>query len=331
MSNDFTREFISRLEDKLSTNVLKLIHEELELFIYGYDIKKKDQSMIVYRKEAYPNEVKIYLVSKKLEGKSSQTIYGYKNYLKDFFERVSIPIVYIKANDIRRYLYEVQNERNISNRSLDTRRRVLNGFFQWLFDEGYITKNPMKQINPIKFTSKEREPLTDEQLTIVRDACDGDPRCMALLEVMYSTGARVSEIANLKKSDINLVDREVILFGKGSKYRTSYLSGRAVVELKRYWKSRTDDNEYAFVQNKEPYGKLGKRGIEKVISNLGERAGIHLYPHRIRHTSATDALARGMKLEQVQQLLGHSKPETTEIYAKLNNGNVKNAHRNALI
>ena len=103
------------------------------------------------------------------------------------------------------------------------------------------------------------------------------------------------------------------------------------MELRRYFAQREDDNPHVFVYKKKPYKGLDKRGIEEIVRQIGEKAGIDLFPHRMRHTSATDALAHGMKLEQVQQMLGHANPETTEIYAKLNKDNIKNAHQNALV
>lgn len=331
MTNDFTKEFILRLEDKLSSGMLKLINDELEVFIADYDITRRKNEIVEYTHEIIPEAVKVYLVTKKIEGKSDDTVYSYRLCLEHFFNHVQIPLTDIRTNDIRRYLYEVQKERRLENRSLDTKRRILNGFFEWANDEEYITRNPMRQISAIKFAEKAREPLSDEELAKVRDDCDGDIRMKALLETMYCTGARVSEIAGLEIKDINLDTREVTLFGKGKKYRTSYLSGKAVVELRQYWSERNDDDPHAFVGERSPHRGMTKRNIEKMITALGEKAGIKLYPHRIRHTSATDALSHGMRLEQVQQLLGHSKPETTEIYAKLNKVNIKAAHQSALL
>ena len=331
MENNFSKKFISRLDGTLSPSVLKLIYEELEVFTADYEIRQKKHDVAEYHPDVYPEALQVYLVSKKIEGKSDQTLYWYRLILEDFFQNVHIPLAEIRQNDIRRYLYELQKRRGLSNQSLDTYRRALNGFFQFAHDEEYIQRNPMRQIAPIKYVQTEREPLTDEELAKVRDACIGDPRAMALIEVLYSTGARVSEIVNLNRSDIDLNSREVILFGKGNKYRKSFLSGRAVVELRRYWNTRSDDDPHAFVCSKRPCQGMTRRSIEKIISKIGDDVGIRLYPHRIRHTSATDALAHGMRLEQVQQLLGHAKPETTEIYAKLNKNAFKAAHQCALM
>ena len=331
METNFANLFITHISDHFTEPELAIILSDLECFIADYEIRKKEHAVIAYTGDYLPEAVKVYMVTKKIEGKSEQTIYSYGIYLKDFFTAVTVPLDQVSANDLRRYLVELQDRRGISNRTLDTRRRALNAFFEWCFNEGYIDKNPCRKISAIKYEAKEREPLTDEELAMVRDACEGDIRSMALIEVLYSTAARVSEVANLKKADVNLESREVTLYGKGKKYRTSFLSGRAVVELRRYLASRTDDDPHLFVYKKKPFRGLDKRGIEEIIREIGIKAGIKLFPHRMRHTSATDALAHGMRLEQVQQMLGHANPETTEIYAKVNKEIIKTAHQKALM
>lgn len=332
MNDLFVKEFISKLDGKVGNDQLKTVLHELEIFVSNFDIKNRNTEIIPYDNNYIPNVYKVYYVSKKIEGMSPKSLDLYDLYLKDFFFMVQKKIEEITTNDIRLYLYTIQKQRNIGNRSLDSRRLILNAFFQWCADEGYITKNVCKCINPIKFEVKERQPLNDIELELVRDACD-DTRSKAIIEVLYSTGCRVTELENLKISDVNLTTREVHLFGKGNKHRTSYLNARSKVALEKYSASRSDDCESLIVTKKKPYRVLKKNGIENVVRNIGKRSGIDrpLYPHLLRHTTATDALDRGMNVAEVQKILGHQKLDTTMIYAKASQENVKHNHKKYIV
>lgn len=220
----------------------------------------------------------------------------------------------------------------MSNRTMDGRRLVINTFLEWCRTERYIDWNPCSQIRPIKYESKPREPLTGIELELVRDACR-TYREKAIIEVFYSTGCRVSEMVNLSKSDVDFVKGEVKLFGKGAKHRISYINARAEVSLKKYLFSRRDENPALFVSDRNPHDRLKKTAIEKVVREIGERSGIgrRVFPHLIRHTTATDALERGMNVAEVQKILGHEKLDTTMIYAKVCQENVKHDHRRYIV
>ena len=332
MSDLFVKEFISKLDGKVDNDQLKTVLHELEIFVSNFDIKNRNTEIIPYDNNYIPNVYKVYYVSKKIEGMSPKSLDLYDLYLKDFFFMVQKKIEEITTNDIRLYLYTIQKQRNIGNRSLDSRRLILNAFFQWCTDEGYITKNICKCISPIKFEVKERQPLNDIELELVRDACN-DARDKAIIEILYSTGCRVTELENLKISDVNLTTREVHLFGKGNKHRTSYLNARSKVALEKYLASRSDDCESLIVTKRKPCRVLRKSGIENIVRNIGKRSGINrpLYPHLLRHTTATDALDRGMNVAEVQKMLGHQKLDTTMIYAKASQENVKHNHKKYIV
>lgn len=242
------------------------------------------------------------------------------------------PLNQITTNDIRVYLYNLQKRRSLSNHSLDERRLVINTFFEWCKNEEYISKNPCKQIQPIKYEIKPREPLEDIELELIRYGCK-TCREKAIIELFYSTGCRVSEMVNLNKDDVNFKTGEVLLFGKGNKHRISYLNAKSEVALKKYLYSRSDDNEALIVSERKPYKRLSKTGVERIVRIIGERSNIgrNLYPHLIRHTTATNALKRGMGIAEVQSILGHEKIDTTMIYAKVSQENVKYNHRKYII
>ena len=325
----FLNDLQARLYGKISDDDLKTVMMAASDVLSKYDITQKQTALAVY--DGLPECFKVYLVSKKIAGRSKDTLYLYKIYLTDFLEVVRKPVEEITANDIRLYLYEVKDRRNITDVSLDSRRRVINAFFLWLHNEGYIAKNPCLQIQTIKCEQKPREPFTDTQMEEIRESCVTD-RDKAVVEMLYSTGCRVSELSNLKISDIDFKTREVKLFGKGKKHRTSYLNARAEVALLKYLENRKGDSEYVFIASKKPYNRLGKITIEKNVRDIGVRAGIDkVIPHRFRHTTATDALNRGMSVAELQSILGHEKLDTTMIYAKLSGSSVSYSHHKCII
>lgn len=209
---------------------------------------------------------------------------------------------------------------------------VFHTFLDWCRQEGYIPSNPCDRIRPIKYETKPRTPLTDLELEIVRDACK-NYRERALVELLYSTGCRVSELAILKKSDIDFSTKEVQLFGKGSKHRISYINARTEIALKKYWLTRKDMDDSVICTVRQPYHGIKKPQIEQIIRQIGERAnlGRNLYPHLIRHTTATSALERGMDVTELQKMLGHEKLDTTMIYAKVSQESLRYSHHRYVV
>lgn len=331
MEGKFTRSFISKLNGKISDNDLRVVLQELEVFVADYNIENRHTELVTYN-DTLPQCYKVYMISKKIEGLSPGTLKIYDLYLKDFFMYVGKPLEQINANDIRVYLYQLQQRRKISNHSLDGKRLVINTFLEWCKNENYISRNPCKQINPIKFEEKPREPLTDIELELVRYACKSC-RDRAIIELLYSTGCRVSEMVNLNKSDIDFDSGEVHLFGKGSKHRISYINAKAEVALKKYLSTRKDTDNALIVSERKPHKRLSKTGIERAVRIIGERSkiGRNLYPHLLRHTTASDALNRGMNVTEVQKILGHEKLDTTMIYAKISQENVRYSHRKYIV
>ena len=299
MKEQFVNEFISSLSDDFDKDILSVLFKKLTVFVSGYEIKPIETSVALYT-NYMPECYQTYFVTRKIEGMSMKSLEMYDLYLKDFFRQVHKPIKMIATNDIRVYLYKVQAQRGISNRSLDARRTVINAFFEWCCNEEYINRNPCRNIKKIKYEEKERKPLSSIELEELRNACV-TLRDKALFELLYSTGCRVSEVVNLNKADVNFETKEVVLFGKGNKHRTSYINARAEIALKNYLNSRNDDNKALFVSDRKPHNRLSKFGIEKRIGQLGELAGIErrIFPHLIRHTTATDGLNRGMGVEEV--------------------------------
>lgn len=331
MREQFVNLFLTKLDGNIPDEYLGTVKEQLSIFVNDYEIESRNTEIVPYT-GYLPECYKVYFVTMKIEGMSKKTLELYNLYLKDFFMFMNKDIKEITANDIRVYLYTVQSERGISNRTLDGRRSVIHAFLEWATNEEYIPRNPCRNIKPIKYERKERNPLTAMELEQVRNACE-TLRDKAIVEMFYSTGCRVTEMERMNRSDVDFAKGEVELFGKGDKHRTSYINARAELALKKYLFSRGDDNEALFVSERKPHGRLKKAAIEKVVHQIGERAGIqrNLFPHLIRHTTATDGLDRGMDVTQIQKMLGHSNVATTMIYAKVSEQNVKNEHRKCIV
>lgn len=331
---NFANEFVSKLDGKISDEALRTVLQELQVFASNYDINQRETHVVPYQSNI-PDYYRVYMVAKKIEGMSPESMKTYNFYLTDFFEHINRPFEQVTTNDIRIYLYETQKRTGISNRTLDGKRLVINTFMDWCWKEGYIPNNPCASIKPIKFEEKPREPLSNMELEIVRDACE-NYRDKAMIELFYSTGCRLSEMVNLKISDIDFTSKEVHLFGKGSKHRTSYLNAKAEYMLKKYFeleRPKESISDSVFVIFRKPYNEMHKESIYARIKAIQKRSGIErsLFPHLLRHTMATDALNRGMNVAEVKEILGHEKLDTTMIYAKISHDSVKFNHKRYIV
>ena len=233
----------------------------------------------------------------------------------------------ITTEEIRTYLSDYQKINRCSNVTIDNIRRNISSFFSWLEEEDYILKSPMKRIHKIKTDKVVKETLSDETLECLRDNCD-NIRDLAIIDLLASTGMRVGELVKININDIDFENRECVVFGKGNKERPVYFDARTKIHLKNYINSRSDDNPALFVSLDKPYNRLQISGVEIRLRNLGKRLGINkVHPHKFRRTVATKAIDKGMPIEQVQNLLGHSQIDTTMHYAMVNQNNVKESHR----
>lgn len=331
---NFANEFVSKLDGKISDEALRTVLQELQVFASNYDINQRETHVVPYQSNV-PDCYRVYMVAKKIEGMSPESMKTYNFYLTDFFEHINRPFEQVTTNDIRIYLYETQKRTGVSNRTLDGKRLVINTFMDWCWKEGYIPNNPCASIKPIKFEEKPREPLSNMELEIVRDACE-NYRDKAMIELFYSTGCRLSEMVNLKISDIDFTSKEVHLFGKGSKHRTSYLNAKAEYMLKKYFeleRPKESISDSVFVIFRKPYNEMHKESIYARVKAIQKRSGIErsLFPHLLRHTMATDALNRGMNVAEVKEILGHEKLDTTMIYAKISHDSVKFNHKRYIV
>lgn len=297
---------------------------------------KKLQKVLIYHlneakqvQEEISNEkyLEMFLTAKQIEGCSDRTIQYYRVTIEHMLKRITIPLRQIATEDIRQYLIDYQKINNCGKVTIDNIRRNLSSFFSWLEEEDHILKSPVKRIHKIKTKTVVKEVISDESIEILRDNCK-EKRDLAIIDLLFSTGMRVGELVNLDIADIDFNERECIVFGKGSKERVVYFDARTKIHLQNYLESRTDDNPALFVSLKSPHERLKIGGVEVRLREFGKQLGINkVHPHKFRRTLATMAIDKGMPIEQLQQLLGHRKIDTTLQYAMVKQSNVKIAHR----
>ncbi len=280
-------------------------------------------------KEQVSNEeyLKMFIDAKQIEGCSVRTLQYYQVTVEHLLKNIDIPIRKVTTDEIRTYLAEYQQRNNCSKVTVDNVRRNISSFFSWLEEEDYILKSPMRRIHKIKTKQPVKEIISDEVIEMLRDHC----RCtrdLAMIDLLYSTGIRVGELVGLNISDIDFEERECIVYGKGDKERRVYFDAKAKLHLQNYIKTRNDTNPALFVTLDAPYERLKISGVEIRVRELGRKLNIEkIHPHKFRRTMATRAIDKGMPIEQVQKILGHSQIGTTMQYAIVNQNNVKTSHR----
>lgn len=271
--------------------------------------------------------VELFLAAKRIEGCSEKSLKYYKATIETMLDELKKDVKHIVTDDIRGYLTEYQEKKKSSRVTIDNIRRILSSFFSWLEDEDYILKSPVRRIHKVKTGTNIKETYSDESLELMRDNCT-TLRDLAIIDILASTGMRVGEMVLLNRNDIDFHERECIVFGKGSKERVVYFDARTKIHLQNYLKSRTDNNPALFVSLKSPHKRLKIGGVEVRLREFGKQLGLQkVHPHKFRRTLATMAIDKGMPIEQLQQLLGHKKIDTTLQYAMVKQSNVKISHQ----
>ena len=272
----------------------------------------------------------LFIAAKQVEGCSQKTLDYYQSTLAMMTASLDKPYTQVTSDDLRAYLNDYERSRNSSKVTIDNIRRIMSSFFSWLEDEDYIVKSPVRRIHKVKTATKAKEVLSDEDLVTLRDSC-ATKRDLAIVEILASTGIRVGELVNLDRSDVNLNERECIVTGKGNKQRPVYFDARAKLHLRSYLDARSDTNPALFVSLRDASKRVTIDGVESRLRQLGKDSGVgRVHPHKFRRTLATQAIDKGMPIEQVQKLLGHAKIDTTMHYAMVNQSNVKASHRKYL-
>lgn len=299
------------------------LQEVLLHTLWDYDISVSDGK--AERQEQ--DLLSLFLAAKRIEGCSEKSLKYYQATTQAMLDGIGKPIKEIVTEDIRQYLTNYRRERHSSRVTIDNIRRILSSFFSWLEDEDYILKSPVRRIHKVKTASNIKETYSDETLELMRDSCS-EMRDLAMIDLLASTGMRVGEMVLLNRDDVDFAERECVVFGKGDKERMVYFDARTKLHLQTYLDSRNDNNPALIVSLKAPFSRLSIGGVETRLRELGRQLGVHkVHPHKFRRTLATMAIDKGMPIEQLQQLLGHKRIDTTLQYAMVKQSNVKLAHR----
>ena len=303
---------------------MQKLQKVLEIALFNCEITAQTEKKDI---DDNPKLIDAFVAAKRIEGCSEKTLKYYRITIETMGASIDKGIRHIQTEDLRSYLTDYQSKNQSSRVTIDNIRRILSSFFSWLEDEDYILKSPVRRIHKVKTATNIKETYTDEDLEKMRDNCT-ELRDLAMIDMLASTGMRVGEMVLLNRNDIDFNERECIVFGKGSKERVVYFDARTKIHLQNYLRSRKDDNPALFVSLKSPYERLKIGGVEVRLREFGKQLGLQrVYPHKFRRTLATTAIDKGMPIEQLQQLLGHRKIDTTLQYAMVKQSNVKIAHR----
>lgn len=303
----------------------KKVREVIQEVLYDYELVSMTKDLVI--QDNMGDKIYLYLASKKIDGLAYRTLESYSRLLNRFAYYTRKNVEDITTMDIRIHLANFAKT-GVKNSTIATETDVLRGFFRWLEDEEYILKSPMRKIKTPKIEKRIREALTKEELETLRTGAK-TLRQKALLELLYSTGCRLEEVEKMNKVDINWQKLQMRVIGKGNKERGVFINATAQVHVRKYIMSRLDECDALFVTERKPIRRMGRRSIQREIDKIMEQSGLqkNVFPHLIRHTFATHMINAGMPLNVLQEILGHDSPETTLIYASIDNKTIEHEYR----
>ncbi|MFR0865394.1 MAG: site-specific tyrosine recombinase/integron integrase [Eubacterium sp.] len=323
MKQKIMEEIMQQMLPHLDNAQLQKLEEVLEHSLFMYEISSK----YTETEDDSQKLIDAFVYAKRIEGCSEKTLKYYRTTIETMTEAIDKGVRHMQTDDLRAYLTEYQEKHGSSRVTIDNIRRILSSFFSWLEDEDHILKSPVRRIHKVKTATNIKETYTDEELEKMRDNCT-ELRDLAIVDMLASTGMRIGEMVLLNKADINFNERECVVFGKGDKERVVYFDARTKIHLQNYIDGRTDDDPALFVTLRAPHERIKIGGIESRLREIGKALEIEkVHPHKFRRTLATLAIDKGMPIEQLQQLLGHKRIDTTLQYAMVKQSNVKQAHR----
>ena len=322
---------INQMSPHLGQEQLEHLNNVLYMNFHGKEVREESTELITSGLEGDEAKIRMFVASKKAVNRQSNTLKQYTREIYNMLNFLGKRLEDITGMDLRYYYGIMREQRGIKMSTMQTRLHYLSSFWDFLITEELVHSNPVKKVGLLKLEKTIKRPYSAEEMEALRTGCS-TIRDRALVEFLYSTGVRVSELVALNVGDIEMGKQELIVYGKGSKERKTYLTDSAKFYLRRYLQTRSgEDNLQSrplFVTSDSPHERLSVPGIQYMLRNLGNRTGVKgVHPHRFRWTIATDLLGRGMPIEQVKEFLGHEKLDTTMIYCTVKTESVQASHK----
>ena len=321
---------LNAMNNTLTTDQSETLKNVLFINLHGYIIQEESTDLMLIDEDGNENKIRMFVLSKKTINRQNNTLKQYVNEIRNMIAFLNKNIEDITTMDLRYYYGYMREKRKIKMSTMQTRLHYLNSFWEFLVSEELVHSNPVRKIGLLKIEKTIKKPFTTNEMEALRNNCT-NLRDRALVEFLYSTGVRVSELVALNINDIKLTEQELIVFGKGSKERKTYITDTAKYYLKPYLESRVDLNDNdspLFVTLNRTHNRLTVAGVQYMLRQLGKRANVkNTHPHRFRRTIATDLLNKGMRIEEVKEFLGHEKIDTTLLYCTISQESVKSSHK----
>ncbi len=330
MVEKILEKIVTEMAPHLTQGQLEHLSNVLYINFHGKEIQEQCTELIPSGLEGDEAKVRMFVASKKAVNRQDNTLRQYTREIRNMLDFLGKRLEDITGMDLRYYYGVMREKRGIKMSTMQTRLHYLSSFWDFLNTEELVHSNPVKKVGLLKLEKVIKKPYSAEELEALRTSC-GTLRDRALVEFLYSTGGRVSESVSLNVKDIEMGKQELIVYGKGSKERKTYLTDGAKFYLKRYLRTREQEgleDKPLFVTLDRPHDRLTVAGVQHMLRELGKRAGVeNTHPHRFRRTIATDLLNRGMPIEQVKTFLGHEKLDTTMIYCSVRQESVQASHK----
>ena len=331
MVEKILEKIVNEMAPHLEQGQLEHLSNVLYINFHGLEIQEQCTELIPSGLEGDEAKVRMFVASKKAVNRQDNTLRQYTREIRNMLDFLGKRIEDITGMDLRYYYGVMRERRGIKMSTMQTRLHYLSSFWDFLITEELVRSNPVKKVGVLKLEKVIKKPYSAEELEALRTSCS-TLRDRALVEFLYSTGVRVSEMVSLNVGDIEMGKQELIVHGKGSKERKTYLSDGAKFYLRRYLQARSQEEDLAkkplFETLDKPHDRLTVAGVQHMLRQLGKRAKVdNVHPHRFRRTIATDLLNRGMPIEQVKTFLGHEKLDTTMIYCTVKEESVHSSHR----
>ena len=327
-NEEFKRNLLIKMTDQININYEKqqIIENILIELLQDYTVNKIETALTV---SDIAEKITMYLQAKKLEGVAEGTLQNYFYLLRKLAEYSNKQIKDINLNDLRCFLFK--ESEGLKASTVNSKIMYLQSFFKWLCDEEIIDKDPSRKLTLVKLPKRLRNALSIEEIERLRIACN-DTRDRAIIELLFATGCRLSELVSINVSDLNFIDNSIKVIGKGNKERIIFFNDKTKVYLENYLKDRKGSSDALFTALKRPYKRVENRGIQVIINKIAQRAGFDksVFPHLFRHSMATLGLQNGASITTIQHLLGHSSILTTEKYTQTNIDNVKYEYKHSL-